>query len=137
MLDKKAKTRQEEYRKKWDENKAKGLTGPGYTKTFDGEELTFYLNNVAITCKVDYNIGGPHLEFRGEPTLLTETGYRSHFMNGDLNRYDSLKDCIVESVEYIIRDRYCQNSKAEYTLTWEPSLDYLRHSPKQLTFLPA
>lgn len=75
------------------------------------------------------------MEFRGEPCLLSETGYRSHFLQMDLKDYPSLKEAVVEQVEYIIRNRYCQNSKAKYTLTFEPSLDYLKHSPEQLVLL--
>lgn len=131
--EKREKERWGAFQKQCEENEAKGLTRAGYTKTFEGQSVTFYINNVKIVCTVDYEQSCPHLEFRGEPSALTETGYRSHFMQADLNQYESLMDAVADQVEYIIRNRYCQNSKAKYTLTWEPSLEYLKHSPEQLT----
>lgn len=121
------------FQKQCQENEAKGLTMFGYPKAYDHESIELYINNKKMVCKVDYDMSTPHLEFRGEPCILTETGYRSHFMQGDLTGYASLKALVEEQVDYIIRNRYCQNSKAKYTLTWEPSLEYLKHSPEQLS----
>jgi len=125
------------YQLKCDENEAKGLTRDGFTKKFDGESRTFYLNGVAITCSIDYDIA-PHLEFRSvnekEPNLISETGYRSHFTNVDQKQYDTMEESIEDAVEYIIRNKHMKNSKKPYTLTWEPSDEYLKESPLQLSF---
>jgi len=115
---KKEQERRDAFDKQCRENEAKGLTKLGYTKTFKEQSVIFYLNGVKTTCKVDYHQMSPHLEFRGKPSVLTETGYRSHFMQGDLSQYGSLKDAVAAQVEYIIRHPQLKNSKAPYTLTW-------------------
>jgi len=121
----------------WEENKANGLTGQGFTKKFEGESRTFYLNGVEITCTIDYEISAPHLEFRSvkdkEPSVITETGYLSHFTNVDQKQYDTMEESIKDVVEYIMRNKHMKNSKKPYTLTWEPSDEYLKESPLQLS----
>lgn len=126
------KQRQEAFDKQCADNEAKGLTRSGFTKTFDGQSIVLYIDNKKMTCTVEYDIcDAPHMEFQGEPNILTETGYRSHFLDEDLAQYRSLADAVADQVEYIIRNRYLKNSKAKYTLSWEPNLEYLKD--KQLT----
>jgi len=121
----------------WEENKANGLTGQGFTKKFEGESRTFYLNGIEIICSIDYDISSPHLEFRSvkdkEPNMISETGYRSHFTLIDQKQYDTMEESIEDAVEYIIRNKHMENSKKPYTLTWEPSDEYLKHTVKQLS----
>lgn len=116
------------------ENVAKGLTFTGFTKTFEGESRTFYLNNIEITCKVDYDISSPHLEFKGEPNLITSTGYFSHFVQVDLKEFATMEEMIEYMVAGLMNEKRNGKKPKEYTLTWEPSLEYLSHSPVQLDF---
>lgn len=120
--------------KEWAGNEAKGLTRLGFTKTFDGQSIDLYIDNKKMVCTVGYDIcEGPHMEFKGEPNILTKTGYRSHFLGVDLKQYGSLADAVGHQVEFIIRDRHMNNSKAKYILSWEPSLEYLKDNPEQLS----
>ena len=116
------------------DNLAKGLTMFGHIKAYDGESRTFYLNNVAIKCSIDYDIS-PHLEFYSvkdkEPSVLTETGYRSHFTSMRISDYPTMEAVIEAAVKSIMNEERKKSKK--YTLTWEPSLEYLKHSPQQLT----
>ena len=85
-------------------NEEAGLTRWGYTKTFDGESKVFYLDDVEITCTVSYGCAGvPHLEFHGEPSFLTSTGYRSKFCQGDLSHFTSIEKLIIWAVENELR----------------------------------
>lgn len=129
--ERKEKEQHDAFKKHWNENLANGLTGTGYTKTFEGQSITFYLNNIEIKAAVDYKISGPHIEFRGEPSVLTETGYRSHFTNTDLGQFSTMKEMVEAMVAEIMSEERKRSKK--YTLTWEPSLEFLKHSPVQLT----
>lgn len=124
----------------WTTNLAKGLTGLGFTKTFEGQSIEFYLNNTKIVATVDYDITSPHIEFKGEPNVLTETGYRSHFSRIDLKEYKSMQEMVEDTVARLMLAKQ-QGKKSKksviYSLTWEPNLDYLKHSPIQLALFEA
>jgi len=130
-MNKKDQERQEAYNRQCEENVAKGLTRHGFTRTFEGEEILFYLNNIEITCAIDYGMECPHLEFKGEPNVMTETGYRSHFSQVELSQYPTLKEVVEAAVGAIMREEL--KKKIQYSLTWDPSDEYLRHSPVQLS----
>lgn len=133
---KKQREAHDKFRKQCQENEAKGLTWAGYTKSFEGQSKTFYLNGVEIIGTIDYSIASsPHLEFRSikdkEPSVLTETGYRSHFTQTDLGQYKTLEEAVEAMVAQVMSEERKRGKK--YTLTWEPSDEYLKHSPVQLS----
>ena len=102
------------------ENEEKGLTHSGYTRTYDGEHRTFTLNGVEITCTVDYDLSLPHLEFTSEtPSILTSTGYRSHFEDSDLSSWPTLELLITSAILRIIHEKHPRKAPP-YTLSFYP-----------------
>ena len=91
----------------WRENEEKGLTKYGWTRSFDGVSKVFYLDDIEITCPVNYFFGcTPHVEFHGEPSYLTSTGYRSYFSQGDLVCFASIEKLIEWVVEDVLRQQH-------------------------------
>lgn len=92
------------HEREWRENIEKGLSYSGYTLTFDGESRVFYLNGIEITCSVSYKICGcPHVEFHGEPSYLTSTGYYSHFDHLDYSVFSTFEDMVRSVVAYRLK----------------------------------
>jgi len=89
----------------------------------------FYLNSVKVNYKLkgEY-IGVPHLEFtteNKEPCLLTETGYRSDFMNLDVtNSFNSIQELIKYEVEHQINyDDTGNKKKGKKVVTYDLKFD--------------
>ena len=85
------------------------------------EEGFFFLDRIKIKYKFDKEqFGNPHLEFwsveDNKPNILSDTGYRSWFVNWDLTEsvISSVKQLIEMYLEAELKDR-----KAEYTLEFE------------------
>jgi len=87
-----------------------GVMDYKWTKKLENEDGTFILDGVEVKYqfRTDYfshdgkpsTYPAPHLEFRtAVPTIISETGYRSEFLNlSDLDSYNSIKDIIDELI---------------------------------------
>jgi len=132
---KKEKAQQDAYKKQCQDYLDQGLTRQGFTKKFEGQSVIFYLNNIEIKCTIDYDMAVPHLEFYSvkdrEPSVLTETGYRSHFTQVNLKDFESMEKVIESCVKSIMSEDRKKGKK--YILSWEPSEEYLRDNPVQLS----
>lgn len=81
-----------------------------WTRELKDEDGSFMLDGIEVKYKfrTDFfsqdgkpsNFPAPHLEFRTDvPTIISETGYRSEFLNFDYNYYDSVKEIIDIFIE--------------------------------------
>jgi len=114
----------------------------GFTTDEIEELMTQYYSPANIDDllnEVDYDISSAHIEFQADdkkPNVMTDTGYRSHFTNTDLKDFATMEDVVKGMVAEIMQlnQQERKSKKApQYTLTFEPSLEYLRNNPQQPT----
>ena len=98
----------------------------------NGTDINWEFKNDSFS-KTQKQLGCPHLEFKSEtPNAITETGYKSHFFNGEeLEKYNSIKDFINALIPEFKKDMPEKmdhvKSKQEALI---PSVDYNHPNPK-------
>ena len=79
---------------------------------FENQEGKFILNEVEVRFKFEkqYVCGMSHLEFKSDkPTLISETGYRSHFLDCDMSCFESMQELI---------EKFISEFEEPYKLRW-------------------
>jgi len=104
------------------------------TPKFENQKGVFWLEGVKITWKLeDSYCSMYHFDFSSGkiPNLISETGYRSHFEDDIfLERYDSIKNYLINLVEYFINVYNVQNKKNK-KITYRLEFEDTGYKPKK------